>query len=55
MKRFFGKKHKKTPKTPWQSISPSKFGNVVARSPGFRAEQDDDVNGKHNCCALDPG
>ena len=54
MKRFFGKKREKTPKYPQQPISPSKSSNVAPGSPGFRAKQDDDINGKHNRCRLGP-
>ena len=53
MERFFGKKREKPPKPPQQPISPSKSSNVATGSPVFRAEQDDDVNGKHNYCRLD--
>ena len=55
MKRFFGKKRKKTPKPPQQPVAPGRSSDVAVGSPGFRAEQDAGINGMHNFCLLDPG
>ena len=49
MKHFFGKKRDKTSKPPRRPFPPDKSSNVAAGSPGYRADQDDGISGRHKC------
>ena len=55
MKRFFGKKRKRTPKLPQQPISPDDPSDVATGSSGLRTNQDDSgISGRnHRCHAVD--
>ena len=54
MKRFFGKKRKRTPNPLQQPIPPDKPGEVATDSSGLRADQDDDISGRnHRCYVID--
>ena len=55
MERFFGKKRKKAPKPPQQPTPPDTSSKIAAESSSFRADQDDGINGRHDCDHLDLG